>query len=168
MKNRSKELAFPCKEINFVTDLTEESAREREKSAPRRMKTILVVDDDDQNRKLFRLVLTHAGYNVIEASTGTRGIELAKTHRPHLILMDVHLPDIDGLEATVRIKSDPVMEEIPVLAVTAYSMKEDEERAARAGCAGYITKPVILSVLRHEVRRHLGEPEAPTQDQPTV
>jgi CheY-like chemotaxis protein len=121
------------------------------------MKTVLIVDDDDQNRKLFRLVLGRAGYAVIEAATGAQGIEQARTHRPDLILMDVRLPDIDGLEATRRIKGDPRTSGIPVVAVTAFAMKEDEERARRAGCVGYLTKPVDLETFRREVRIRLGE-----------
>jgi two-component system cell cycle response regulator DivK len=131
-------------------------------------KTILVIDDDEQNRKLFRLVLTRAGYTVIEAPTGAQGIELAKIRRPHLILMDVRLPDINGLDATAQLKADAVANQIPVVAVTAYAMKEDEERAMRAGCAGYITKPVDLNILRLEVRRHLGDPETTARERPTA
>jgi two-component system cell cycle response regulator DivK len=119
------------------------------------MKTVLVVDDDDQNRKLFRLVLGRAGYAVIEAATGAQGIAQARAHRPDLILMDVRLPDIDGLEATRRIKGDPRTSGIPVVAVSAFAMKEDAERAQRAGCVSYLTKPVDLETFRREVRLRL-------------
>ena len=138
------------------------SVPERSGAELTRAKTILVVDDDEQNRKLLRLVLRRASYHVIEAPNGMSGVELAKTHRPHLILMDVRLPDINGLEATRRIKGDPAVRDTPVLAVSAYAMDEDIQRAMQAGCVGYLTKPLDLKVLRREVSRHLGEREQPT------
>jgi two-component system cell cycle response regulator DivK len=134
-----------------------------ERSEPKlsRLKTILVVDDDEKNRKLFRIALSRSSFRVIEAPNGTSGVALAKADLPHLILMDVRLPDISGLEATRRIKADPETRHIPVVAVTAYAMKEDEQRALQAGCVGYLTKPVDLNDLRREVSRHLGDPESP-------
>lgn len=119
-------------------------------------KRILVIEDMEDNRRILRDLLTHAGYQVFEATNGERGVAAAVEHRPDLILMDVQLPVIDGYEATRRIKSDPGLHHIPVIAVTSYALSGDEDKARSAGCDGYITKPFsprqILAMARGFLR----------------
>jgi two-component system cell cycle response regulator DivK len=108
-------------------------------------KRILCVEDNPQNMRLVRKILQHHGYEVLEAEDGLSGVESALRDQPDLILMDVNLPDIDGLEATQRIKREqPTM---PIVALTASAMYGDEERCLAAGCDGYISKPVSKTVL---------------------
>ena len=102
---------------------------------------ILVVEDQEDNRQILRDLLTGAGYEVIEAVTGTDGVAAAAREKPDLILMDIQLPEIDGHEATRRIKADPALKAIPIVAVTSYALSGDEDKARAAGCDGYITKP---------------------------
>jgi two-component system cell cycle response regulator DivK len=103
---------------------------------------ILCVEDNPQNMRLVRKILKHAGYDVIEAVDGLSAVDMAFNEHPDLILMDVNLPDIDGLEATGRIKADPMMQPIPIVALTANAMYGDKERCLAAGCDGYLSKPV--------------------------
>ncbi|HEX4823286.1 MAG TPA: ATP-binding protein [Candidatus Polarisedimenticolaceae bacterium] len=118
--------------------------------------TVLVVEDNPVNRKLARNVLRARGYRVLEADTGEEGIELARRERPHLILMDLQLPGLDGMEATRRLKADPQTREIPVVALSAHAQDADEARAREAGCAGYIAKPIRLSRFPQQVRSYLA------------
>ncbi|MBI1256789.1 MAG: response regulator [Chloroflexi bacterium] len=108
---------------------------------------ILYVEDNPQNMRLVRKMLMSAGYQVIEAFDGFSGLEAVETEHPSLILMDVNLPDIDGLEVTARIKSDPDLAAIPVVALTANAMHGDRERCLAAGCDGYIPKPITKNEL---------------------
>ncbi len=117
---------------------------------------ILVVDDDDKNMKLFRDVLQATGYRTLEASTGADAVRLAADHLPALVLMDIRLPDIDGLEALRRLRSAPRTAAIPVLAVTAQAMKGDRERFIEAGFDGYLSKPVDVDELLDYVGRYAG------------
>jgi CheY-like chemotaxis protein len=114
-------------------------------------KTILVIEDNSLNMKLVKSLLKIGNYSVLEASDAETGIQLAKSHKPDLILMDIQLPGIDGLDATRRIKKDPELMKIPVLALTSHAMQGDKEKSIEAGCSGYITKPVdtrnFLSVI---------------------
>ena len=103
---------------------------------------ILVVEDNDRNRRLLRILLKSKGYEIIEAATGEEAINYLKNQKPDLILMDVQLPKMDGLELTQKIKSDKETADIPIVAVTAYAMKGDRERILKAGCDGYISKPI--------------------------
>ncbi len=103
---------------------------------------ILTVEDHEDNRRIVRDLLTSVGYEVIEAVTGEDGVRLAETERPDLILMDIQLPGMDGLEATAMLKRDHSTGTIPVIALTALAMKGDEERIRAAGCDGYIAKPM--------------------------
>jgi CheY-like chemotaxis protein len=121
-----------------------------------RGRTVLVVEDNPVNRKLARNVLRSRGYRVLEADTGEEGIELARRERPHLILMDLQLPGLDGMEATRRLKADPATRDIPVVALSAHAQEADEERAREAGCAGYISKPIRLSRFPQQVRSFLA------------
>ena len=115
-------------------------------------KTILVVEDDDLNRKLVRTLLQVSKFNVLEAMDAEKGIHLAHEHHPDLILMDIQLPGMDGLKATQIIKSDPDLKKIPVVALTAFAMQGDEEKALAAGCDGYITKPINTREFRAKIQ----------------
>jgi len=108
---------------------------------------ILVVEDNEKNMKLFRDVLRAAGYETLEATTGGRAVELAIEHEPDLVLMDVQLPDLDGVEALGRLRADERTASIPVLALTAQAMLGDRERFLAAGFDGYVSKPVDIVAL---------------------
>ena len=105
-------------------------------------KKVLVVEDNEKNMYLMRFILTKKGYKVIEARTGEKGIEMTKKEKPDLIIMDIKLPDIDGLEVTKRIRKIKGFEKTPIIAVTSYAMTGDKEKALKAGCTGYIKKPI--------------------------
>ena len=115
---------------------------------------VLVVEDNEKNMKLFRDVLLAAGYRTLEATTGGRALELAVEHAPDLVLMDVRLPDIDGVRALSRLRADARTATIPVLALTAQAMQGDRERFLAAGFDGYLAKPVDVLELLGTVRRH--------------
>jgi two-component system, cell cycle response regulator DivK len=117
---------------------------------------ILVVEDNEKNMKLFRDVLERSGYRTLEATTGTRAVELAIERRPDLVLMDVQLPDIDGLEALGLLRADERTASIRVLAVTAQAMHGDRERFLAAGFDDYISKPVNIAEFVGTVKRHCG------------
>jgi two-component system cell cycle response regulator DivK len=114
---------------------------------------ILVVEDNEKSMKLFRDVLLATGYRPLEATTGVQAIELAAEHAPDLVLMDIQLPDIDGVEALSRLRADERTASIPVLALTAQAMYGDEERFLAAGFDGYISKPVNVVKLLGAVRQ---------------
>ena len=116
---------------------------------------ILVVDDNPANLKLARLVLSVSGYKVITAADAEQARSLLVSDKPRLILMDIQLPDMDGLELTRIIKADPLTRDTIVVAVTAYAMKGDEERARAAGCDGYLTKPINTRTLGASVASFL-------------
>jgi len=120
-------------------------------------KRILVVEDQEDNRRILRDLLTSAGYQPIEAVTGEEGLTLAETHCPDLILMDIQLPGLDGYEATQRIKTNPALRHIPVIAVTSYALSGDEVKARAAGCDAYVTKPFSPRALLAKIREHLPE-----------
>jgi CheY-like chemotaxis protein len=105
-------------------------------------KTILVIEDNQLNMKLVKTLLQIQKHQVLEAESAENGLEIAKEQLPDLILMDIQLPGMDGLEATRIIKEDPELMNIPVVALTSFAMQGDEEKAISAGCAGYITKPI--------------------------
>lgn len=117
---------------------------------------ILVVDDNAQNLKLARLLLTTDGYDVATAPDAEQAIEAIRSFQPRLVLMDVQLPGMDGLELTRQLKADPATRHILVVALTAYAMKGDEEKARAAGCDGYVTKPVEPEVLTGTLRALLS------------
>jgi two-component system cell cycle response regulator DivK len=121
---------------------------------------ILVVEDNDRNLKLVRDVLVFAGFEVLEAQTGEQGVAIAETTLPDLVLMDLQLPGIDGAEALRRLRDNPATAELPVVAVTAFAMKEDGERTRQAGFDGYITKPLSVRSLPDQVRNYLTRREA--------
>jgi two-component system, cell cycle response regulator DivK len=115
---------------------------------------ILVVEDNEKNMKLFRDVLLAKGYRPLEATTGWQAVELASEHAPDLVLMDIQLPDIDGVDVLGRLRADERTASIPVLAVTAQAMQGDRERFLAAGFDGYVSKPVNVTDLVGTVRRH--------------
>jgi two-component system, cell cycle response regulator DivK len=115
---------------------------------------ILVVEDNERNMKLVRELLEATGYRAIEAATGSQALELAREHRPDLVLMDIRLPDIDGVEALSRLRADDRTASIPVLAVTAQAMQGDRERCLAAGFDGYLSKPIDVAQLLEAVSRH--------------
>jgi CheY-like chemotaxis protein len=116
---------------------------------------ILLVEDNPVNRRLAGFLLRSQGYQVIEATTALDALAMIPKERPALIVMDIQLPGLDGLEATMRIKSEPETANIPILAVTSYAMKGDREKALAAGCSGYVTKPIDKTIFLAEVSRHL-------------
>ncbi len=118
-------------------------------------KRILVVEDQEDNRRIMRDLLTDAGFEVIEAVNGNEALSVTEAERPDLILMDLQLPELDGLEATRRIKANPALRHIPVIAVTSYAMSEDNERARAAGCDTYFAKPVSPRTLLAKIREYL-------------
>jgi two-component system cell cycle response regulator DivK len=105
-------------------------------------RTILVVEDNDRNRRLLKVLLKAKGYDVIEAATGEEAMSCLKSQKPELILMDIQLPNMDGLELIRKIKSEAETRDIPIVAVTAYAMKGDKERILEAGCSAYVSKPI--------------------------
>jgi two-component system cell cycle response regulator DivK len=113
------------------------------------------VEDHEDNRRILRDLLTNVGFQLIEAETGPDGVEMAKMHQPDLILMDLQLPGIDGYEATRRIRADPRLSSVPIIAVTSYALSGDEERAFAAGCSAYISKPYSPRQLLASIREHL-------------
>ena len=125
--------------------------------------TVLVVEDNPANMKLATMLLERAGYRVLRAEYASDGIALAREHVPQLVLMDIQLPGMDGLEATRALKVDPATRRIPVVALTAFAMKRDEERIRAAGCDGYIAKPIDYKHLLSEVARWLA-PRARTTE----
>ncbi len=118
---------------------------------------ILLAEDQAMNRKLFREFLEVKGYKVVEARDGAEALALARAERPDLVLMDVQMPGMDGLEATRRIKADPATRHVPVLALTA--MDGDEEQVFRAGCDGYLPKPVRIQTLLERVEALVARPK---------
>jgi two-component system cell cycle response regulator DivK len=122
-------------------------------------KVILLVEDHEDNRIVYSTILEHFGYRVLLAGDGEEGVRIARESRPDLVLMDVSIPVMDGWDATRQLKGDPATAAIPVIALTAHAMPSDRERAAEAGCDGYLAKPVEPRRVLEEVQRFLGAPE---------
>lgn len=118
-------------------------------------KTVLIVEDNDLNMKLFNDLLQANGYNTLQTREGREALELAARHRPDLILMDIQLPEISGLEITRMLKEDADLRHIPVVAVTAFAMKGDEEKIREGGCEGYIAKPISVTGFLQTVNSFL-------------
>jgi CheY-like chemotaxis protein len=118
-------------------------------------KKILLVEDNEVNRRLAGFLLRSQGYEVREATSGAAAFEMVERERPDLIVMDIQLPEMDGLEITRRLKQQPGTADIPVIAVTSFAMKGDREKALAAGCAGYVTKPIDKNTFITEVATHL-------------
>ncbi|ASP32418.1 MULTISPECIES: response regulator [Stappiaceae] len=120
-------------------------------------KSVLIVEDNELNMKLFHDLLEAHGYNTLQTRTGIEALRLAREHHPDLILMDIQLPEVSGLEVTKWIKEDEDISSIPVIAVTAFAMKGDEERIRQGGCEAYISKPISVAKFLETVRSYLGE-----------
>lgn len=120
-------------------------------------KTVLVVEDNELNMKLFRDLLEASGYDTVETRNGLEAIDLARSHRPDLILMDIQLPEVSGLEVTKWIKEDDDLRSIPIIAVTAFAMKGDEERIRKGGCEAYLSKPISVATFIETVKAYLGD-----------
>jgi two-component system, cell cycle response regulator DivK len=119
---------------------------------------ILIVEDNPRNLKLVQAVLEHAGFATLQAGRAEEGLELARARRPHLVLMDVQLPGMDGVEALTRLRADPATAAVPVVAVTAFAMQADRARLLAAGFDGYIEKPISVRDLPGQVAALVGAP----------
>jgi two-component system cell cycle response regulator DivK len=116
-------------------------------------KTVLVIEDNVLNMKLFHDLLEMGGYNVLEAKSGMEGWRMARERHPNLILMDIQLPDVSGIEVTKWLKDDETLKSIPVIAITAFAMAGDEEKIREGGCDAYIVKPISLPNFLHTIER---------------
>ncbi|AQR61526.1 two-component system response regulator [Brevundimonas sp. LM2] len=121
-------------------------------------KKVLIVEDNELNMKLFHDLLDSQGYQTFQTREGLQAMALARLHMPDLILMDIQLPEISGLEVTKWLKDDEELAHIPIIAVTAFAMKGDEERIRQGGCEAYISKPISVMPFLEIVRKHLGQP----------
>ena len=119
-------------------------------------KKVLIVEDNELNMKLFHDLLEAQGYDILGTREGLQALALAREHRPDLILMDIQLPEISGLEVTKWLKEDDELSHIPVIAVTAFAMKGDEERIREGGCEAYLSKPISVTLFLETVRRFIG------------
>ena len=121
-----------------------------------RAKTVLLVEDNEDNLVVYRTILEHVGNKVIEARDGEEGVTQARRQLPDLILMDISIPKMDGWEATQRLKADASTRGIPIIALTAHALEEDRQKAQQAGCDGYLAKPVEPRRVVQEVERFVG------------
>lgn len=119
-------------------------------------KSILIVEDNELNMKLFNDLLEAKGYNVIQTRNGMDALDLAREHMPDLILMDIQLPEVSGLEVTKWIKEDEKIAHIPIIAVTAFAMKGDEDRIRQGGCEAYISKPISVASFLKTIEFYVG------------
>ncbi len=120
-------------------------------------KSVLIVEDNELNMKLFHDLLDAHGYATIQTRSGFEAMDLARAHRPSLILMDIQLPEVSGLEVTKWLKDDEELRDIPVIAVTAFAMKGDEERIREGGCEAYLSKPISVVGFIDTVRQFIGQ-----------
>jgi two-component system cell cycle response regulator DivK len=129
-------------------------------------KTVMIVEDNELNMKLFHDLLEAHGYHTIGTRDGLKALDLARQHRPDLILLDIQLPEVSGLEVTKWLKEDPDLKAIPVVAVTAFAMKGDEERIRKGGCDAYLSKPIAMAKFIETICRFLGSPEETRRGRP--
>src|SRR5882757_5633161 len=122
-------------------------------------KTVMIVEDNELNMKLFHDLLEAHGYQTVGTRNGIEALDLARKHHPDLILMDIQLPEVSGLEVTKWLKEDPELKTIPVVAVTAFAMKGDEERILQGGCEAYLSKPISVGKFIETIRHFLGSAE---------
>ncbi|MFV0279495.1 MAG: response regulator [Rhodoblastus sp.] len=120
-------------------------------------KTILIVEDNELNMKLFNDLLEAHGYQTLQARNGVEAVELARKHHPNLILMDIQLPEVSGLQVTQWIKDDESLRSIPVVAITAFAMKGDEEKIRQGGCEAYLSKPISVVKFLETVRNYASD-----------
>ncbi len=120
-------------------------------------KSVMIVEDNELNMKLFNDLLEANGYRTIKTRNGLEALDLARAHRPDLILMDIQLPEVSGLEVTKWLKEDDDLHVIPVIAVTAFAMKGDEERIRQGGCEAYISKPISVAKFVETVKSYIGD-----------
>jgi len=118
-------------------------------------KKVLIVEDNELNMKLFKDLLEAHGYETYQTREGLKALDMAREHKPDLILMDIQLPEVSGLDVTKWIKNDEDLSGIPVVAVTAFAMKGDEERIREGGCEGYMAKPITVTTFIETVRKFL-------------
>ncbi len=123
---------------------------------PQTEKTVLIVEDNELNMKLFNDLLDAHGYRTLQTRDGMEALDMARTHKPDLILMDIQLPEVSGLEVTKWLKADDELQSIPVVAVTAFAMKGDEEKIREGGCEAYISKPISVATFLDTVRKFIG------------
>jgi two-component system cell cycle response regulator DivK len=121
------------------------------------VKSVMIVEDNELNMKLFNDLLEANGYRTIKTRNGLEALDLARQTRPDLILMDIQLPEVSGLEVTKWLKEDDDLHSIPVIAITAFAMKGDEERIRQGGCEAYISKPITVSTFVETVKSYLGD-----------
>lgn len=117
--------------------------------------SILIVEDNELNMKLFNDLLEAHGYSILQSRNGMEAFELAREHKPDLVLMDIQLPEVSGLEVIKWLKDDEELKNIPVIAVTAFAMKGDEDRIREAGCEAYLSKPISVANFLDVVNQHL-------------
>jgi len=122
---------------------------------------ILYVEDNFENKLFVRRVIESMGHVMIEAETGLDSLKIAAEKKPDLVLMDVNIPGMDGLETTVKFKQDPILSQIPIVALTANAMKGDKERCLAAGCDGYMQKPVGVSDLKRQIEKYVNNNDSP-------
>jgi len=120
-------------------------------------KKVMIVEDNELNMKLFRDLIEASGYETVRTRSGLEALDLARRHRPDLILMDIQLPEVSGLEVTKWLKQDDDLKSIPVIAVTAFAMKGDEERIRQGGCEAYISKPISVPRFIETIKSYLGD-----------
>lgn len=120
-------------------------------------KRVMIVEDNELNMKLFRDIIEATGFETIQTRSGLEALDLARAHKPDLILMDIQLPEVSGLEVTKWLKQDDDLHTIPVIAVTAFAMKGDEDRIRQGGCEGYISKPISVPKFIETIKSYLGE-----------
>src|ERR1700723_702185 len=122
-------------------------------------KTVLIVKDNELKKRLFIRLVETRGHRIVQTRSGIEAVDLARKHRPDLILMDIQLPEVSGLEVTKWLKDDQELRRIPVVAVTAFAMKGDEGRIRQGGCEAYLSKPISVGKFIETVRHFLGTPE---------
>jgi two-component system, cell cycle response regulator DivK len=143
-------------DVSTPTELRE-PVQARRREPVRAAKTVLIVEDNELNMKLFRDLLAVYGYDTVETRSGMEALDLARMHRPDLILMDIQLPEVSGLEVTKWLKDDDDLAGIPVVAVTAFAMKGDEQRIRQGGCEAYISKPIAIQSFIATIRKFAGD-----------
>lgn len=124
-------------------------------------KLVMIVEDNELNAKLFRDLLEAQGYRTVHVHDGMHVLDLARQHHPNLILMDIQLPEVSGIEITQWLKQDEALKSIPVIAVTAFAMKGDEERIRAGGCEAYLSKPIAVNEFLTTIKRFLTSPTSP-------